>query len=134
TSRPTDPRRPFLVLYDVTDDALPPNDAQQVRRRVQVVCPESESMCPDPDDPSLLSCTFNGVCGLGQGGSGTTASSPAPLGSTATVAPRLQLLGPLSVAVNAGTPYQPCTGGQTMKCDQGAVASGTTYGDLTSQI
>ncbi len=36
TSRPTPPGQPIIITYDAQDDAVPPNQAPQVRRRVQV--------------------------------------------------------------------------------------------------
>ena len=36
TSAPSDPSAPFVVSYDVSDFAVPPNKARTQRRRVQV--------------------------------------------------------------------------------------------------
>ncbi|GFH09739.1 PKD_channel domain-containing protein [Haematococcus lacustris] len=130
TSAPTDPAKPYLVLYDVSDDATPPNMAQQVRRRVQVVCPTGEVLCPVTDDPNLLSCSFNRICGLGPSASSTSTTAS----STALAPPALTLLGPSVMRIRQGAPYLPCSGGQVRGCEQGAVATRQVHGDTNAEI
>ncbi|KAJ9507832.1 hypothetical protein QJQ45_019262 [Haematococcus lacustris] len=130
TSAPTDPAKPYLVLYDVSDDATPPNMAQQVRRRVQVVCPTGEVLCPGTDDPNLLSCSFNRICGLGPSASSTSTTAS----STALAPPALTLLGPSVMRIRQGAPYLPCSGGQVRGCEQGAVAIRQVHGDTNAEI
>jgi len=36
TTAPTLPSQPFVISYDVSDNAVPPNKAQTMKRRVQV--------------------------------------------------------------------------------------------------
>ena len=36
TTSPTSPSQPFVITYDVRDNAAPPNKAQTMKRRVQV--------------------------------------------------------------------------------------------------
>ena len=36
TTAPTPPSQPFVISYDVADNAQPPNKAQTIKRRVQV--------------------------------------------------------------------------------------------------
>ena len=36
TTSPTSPSQPFVIAYDVRDNAVPPNKAQTMKRRVQV--------------------------------------------------------------------------------------------------
>jgi hypothetical protein len=57
-------------------------------------------------------------------------SSSSDLGIT----PTLTLLGPAQVQVQQDAAYSPCTGGRSVGCDQGAVATLKTYGDLTAAI
>ncbi len=73
TQHPTDSATPYVVAYDVKDSASPPNRAITVRRRVQVVCPSGEIVCPINDDGSLSCSTFGGSCAFA--GTTTVASS-----------------------------------------------------------
>jgi hypothetical protein len=133
TSAPTDPSQPFLILYDVSDDATPPNKAPEVRRRVQVVCPTPEVICPATDNSPQLSCSYNGICGLGAAGAGSV-STQQTSSLSLSITPTLTVLGPSSISISQNTPYPVCSGGQTQGCDQGAVATVSSSGDLTSQI
>lgn len=63
TATPTHPDQPFLIAYDVKDDASPPNAALTVIRRLNVICADPEVSCT-ADDGSLY-CSTTGVCGLG---------------------------------------------------------------------
>ncbi|GFH18335.1 PKD_channel domain-containing protein [Haematococcus lacustris] len=130
TSAPTDPAKPYLVLYDVSDDATPPNKAQQVLRRVQVVCSTGEVLCPGTDDPNLLSCSFNRICGLGP----STSSTSTTASSTALAPPALTLLGPSVIRIRQGAPYIPCSGGEVRGCEQGAAATRQVHGDMNAEI
>ncbi len=72
TLRPTAPDSPFVISYDVQDFASPPNRAKTVRRRVQVLCPSGEIICP-PNDNGVLSCSlFNGSCAFAASSDDTT--------------------------------------------------------------
>ncbi|KAJ9522297.1 hypothetical protein QJQ45_008126 [Haematococcus lacustris] len=144
TSVPSHPDKPYLVLYDVADDATPPNNAQQVRRRVQVVCPVDEVICQDAEDPSTLSCSYNGICGVIGMLSSSRATLPganqpagalAPPPSTALLPPTLTLLGlQARVQITQGQPYLPCLEGQRQGCEPGATASSVVPGDMDPEI
>ena len=60
TAAPTLPSQPFVVRYDVRDNAEPPNSAATVHRRVQVVCRADEVVCTHDD--GSLSCSYGGIC------------------------------------------------------------------------
>ena len=72
TAAPT--LQPFIVSYDVRDNAVPPNSAATMHRRVQVVCRGAEVMCNNDD--GSLACSYGGIC------MGVAAASP-PLPVTA---------------------------------------------------
>ncbi|EFJ51847.1 hypothetical protein VOLCADRAFT_87436 [Volvox carteri f. nagariensis] len=53
---------PYLITYDVVDDAG--NRASTVYRRVYVVCPAPEYECPREDEDSPRACSKGGMCGV----------------------------------------------------------------------
>ncbi|KAJ9523171.1 hypothetical protein QJQ45_024097, partial [Haematococcus lacustris] len=109
-----------------------------------VVCPVGEVICPDAEDPSMLSCSYNRICGvLGMlpsssvtlPGANRPAGAAAPLPDTALLPPTLTLLGPQArVQITQGQPYLPCLEGQRQGCEPGAVASSVVPGDMDSEI
>ncbi|KAJ9522781.1 hypothetical protein QJQ45_019807, partial [Haematococcus lacustris] len=109
-----------------------------------VVCPVGEVICPDTEDPSMLSCSYNRICGvLGMlpssnvtlPGANKPAGALAPLPSTALLPPTLTLLGlQARVQITQGQPYLPCLEGQRQGCEPGATASSVVPGDMDPEI
>ncbi|GAX77705.1 hypothetical protein CEUSTIGMA_g5148.t1 [Chlamydomonas eustigma] len=146
TTSPTSPSSPYVVSYDCQDNAVPPNIAVTVRRRVQVVCSGSNFICTNQD--GSLSCSFNGACGVSvpasaQQGISSSSSSvtslpgllPAISSTAATTAiPTITLVGSSTVTISVGTPYSSCLPGLVTGCDQGVIATAVTSGDLNSQV
>ena len=60
TAAPTLPSKPFVISYNVRDNAVPPNSAVTVHRRVQVLCKGDEVVCTNDD--GTLSCSYGGIC------------------------------------------------------------------------
>ena len=128
TAAPTSPDMPFVISYDVYDNAIPPNAAVTVRRRVRVICPASERVC---NNDARLTCSFGGVC-MGAAAAPTVAVIVYP--PSASIMPILTLNGPSSVTVSANKPYVPCLGTMTTNCDLGATATLNTTGDFNGRI
>ena len=140
TAAPTPPSLPLIIAYDVQDNASPPNKAQTVRRRVQVICAPSEHICSNDD--GSLSCSYGGIC-MGAavtsiaGASKDPSISIAPIAvfpPSASIVPTLSLNGPSSITVSANFPYVPCVGLATSNCEMGATASVSTAGDFNIRI
>ena len=143
TAAPTAPGAPFVVTYDVTDFAVPPNKARTQRRRVQVICKGEEITCQNSD--GSLSCSFGGICGVAissgaTSGSSTSAALPGSTasssssGSIKVTVPTISVLGSSTVLVNQGQSYSPCSGSSVSACDAGALATLFSPGDLNSQM
>ncbi len=108
------------------------------------MCPSPETICKDPDDPTLLSCSFNKVCGLAPTPTPAAAPTPAakPASSSAsggsqassTVPPTISLYGPALVTLAANQAWAACVGGARLNCDLGAKATQSTDGDINSLV
>ena len=138
TASPTISSNPFVITYDVEDSAG--NSARTVTRRVFVICPGSEFICPsEGGSDSLPQCSVLGICGL----SFSPAASPLisfsnQVASTATPSVltnySITLNGPKTIIVSLGTRYRPCVGASNIECDLGATATLLTPGDYTNSI
>ncbi|GAX81803.1 hypothetical protein CEUSTIGMA_g9231.t1 [Chlamydomonas eustigma] len=130
TTNPTPPNMPFVITYNAHDLSVPPNEAVPVRRRVQVVCPASEFICPKNDDGTYScsqlggSCAFAGTTASSASTSAPTVPSPSAAVQTAPPAqPTITLVGSSQVQVPQGGKYTACLPHTFSNCDQGATAA-----------
>jgi hypothetical protein len=137
----------YVVEYYIEDASK--NAAPIGRRLVQVICPDTESVCTDPDS-NLLTCTTKGMCGKQlsalQGGSSARASAPGSAAAASSQSPReppalpkpptMTLVGLSAQEVLAGTMYDRCSPGATVGalCDEGATAEDEKDGNLNRMV
>lgn len=135
TSSPTDPSNPFVITYDVKDNANPPNAARTVTRRVFVVCPSPEFICPNTGgQDTQLQCSSSRICGVASTPTASTPSSSNTAPAAALTNYSITLNGPSSVTINLGAQYRPCFSALNINCDLGATATLLSPGDYTNSI
>eukprot|EP00884_Botryococcus_braunii_P013490 jgi/Botrbrau1/22141/Bobra.0206s0065.1 len=132
TSRPTLPGSPFKVYYNVRDSSG--NSAITAMRWLSVVCQQASTMCSNDDDAKEPYCSTNGLCMPSM--QSVTAPALALTSPAPATQPNITLLGPPSVELVQGSPYQMCPDPPptNLPCEHGASAFDPLDKDLTGRL